>query len=353
VCETLLVGLLSLAAGLALGVFLSQGMAFLTAKLFGVRIARYAFVFSSAALRKSVRSFGIAFLMVILFNVFLLNRLPLLDLLYDGRTAARARRLPLWLSTVLFPLSLAVLGIAYYLVLHVETMGFFGGSQQRALLASIVLGLLGTLLFYSALSQAGPALLLRCKALSHKNLNLFTLRQFGDGFGVALALLCLLLFLSISAISVGTALSIAIRAYSERESGTATSISYMAFYIGMVFLLAGASMLAIGQLSRTTDNQSRYALLAKLGASEKQLASSLLLQIGLRFALPLGLALVHAIVGIKVASVIVEAIGDLDIYALCVAAGLLLVVVYGGYFVATYSSSLKLLRQCRRCRSTR
>ena len=66
--ETVLVGLFSLAVGLALGVFLSQGLAALTAKLFEVKLKNFQFVFSMPSLLKTVLYFSISFVMVMVFT---------------------------------------------------------------------------------------------------------------------------------------------------------------------------------------------------------------------------------------------------------------------------------------------
>ena len=71
---------------------------------------------------------------------------------------------------------------------------------------------------------------------------------------------------------------------------------------------------------------------------------SLLTQIGIYFIIPLSLAIVHSIVGLKVASDLVSIFGSENIqyYILCTA--VVLGVVYGGYFIATYNGSKKIIK---------
>lgn len=64
VLETLFIGVFALAAGLALGIFLSQGLSVLTAKMLTADMRPFQFVFSRDACLKSILFFGIIFLVV-------------------------------------------------------------------------------------------------------------------------------------------------------------------------------------------------------------------------------------------------------------------------------------------------
>ncbi|MDR0570473.1 MAG: ABC transporter permease [Clostridiales Family XIII bacterium] len=349
VWETFLVGLLSLAVGLAVGIFLSQGMALVTARMFGVSVTRFAFAFSAAALLKCVRYFGLSFLAVILFNVVNLNRQRLLDLLHADRKTARVARLPFWASVPLFAVSAAMLLYAYRLVLTTGIAGFILEGGQSALTRAVLLGTAGTFLFFFSLSGFSLKLVSRVKGVYFKNLNMFTLKQLDSKFHAAwasMSFVCLMLFLALSAISVGTSLSMAIREYSAAETAASVAVAYMATYIGIVFLISCASVLAIAQLSEASDNQSRYALLSKLGASPKMLSGSALRQILAYFVAPLALAAAHSLVAVKVMGALVEALASLNIFATSLVTGGAVALFYGGYFLMTYRSARRMaLRQ--------
>ena len=94
-------------------------------------------------------------------------------------------------------------------------------------------------------------------------------------------------------------------------------------------------MLALQQLSQAADNAGRYALLRRLGAEEKLVARSASQQVALAFLLPLVLALIHSVVGMKAANDLIATAGKVDSVASSTATALVLVVVYGGYFLAT------------------
>ena len=64
VAETFLIGVISLAAGLVVGIFLSQSLSVVTAKLFEVDMTSYHFIFSSAGFFKTIIYFGFIFLIV-------------------------------------------------------------------------------------------------------------------------------------------------------------------------------------------------------------------------------------------------------------------------------------------------
>jgi putative ABC transport system permease protein len=122
-------------------------------------------------------------------------------------------------------------------------------------------------------------------------------------------------------------------------------ISYLALYIGLVFLIAAAAMLALQQLSESSDNAERYGLLRKLGVEEKMVNHALFTQIALYFLLPLSLAIVHCIVGIDVANRVIRLMGAMDILSSIVMTVAIFLVVYGAYFLATYFGSKSMIRQ--------
>lgn len=126
-----------------------------------------------------------------------------------------------------------------------------------------------------------------------------------------------------------------IQAY-DSALGLSTITSYIGIYIGFVFLIASAAILALQQLSEATDHIKRYELLRKIGVSRKQLNHSLLIQIALYFFAPLSLAVVHATVGIQMANKIVEAFGNINLGRSTLYTALFILIIYGTYFLATY-----------------
>lgn len=110
---------------------------------------------------------------------------------------------------------------------------------------------------------------------------------------------------------------------------------FLGLYLGFTFLLAAAAVLALQQLSQGADNTGRYAVLRRLGAEEKQMKRSATQQVALAFLLPLVLALIHSAVGMKAANDIIFAVGKVDSAASSLITAGVILVVYGGYFLAT------------------
>ena len=71
--ETLLIGFISLGAGLILGVFASQLMSILVAKMFDADMSKFQFVFSFSALIKTCIYFGIMYFIVMIFNTIIIS----------------------------------------------------------------------------------------------------------------------------------------------------------------------------------------------------------------------------------------------------------------------------------------
>ena len=120
---------------------------------------------------------------------------------------------------------------------------------------------------------------------------------------------------------------------------------FLGLYLGFTFLLAAAAVLALQQLSQAADNAGRYAVLRRLGAEEKLAARSATQQVALAFLLPLGLAIIHSIVGMKAANDLIAAAGKVDSVQSSAAAALVLLAVYGGYFLATALACRRMARR--------
>jgi putative ABC transport system permease protein len=339
ICETTIVGLISLAVGLVIGIVVSQGIAILTAKLYEFSLkSGFAFVFSADALWKSIVYFGVAFVIVMIFNTANISRQELIDLIYADKKGSKFRAPHFRLSIALCLFSVAMLAAAYYMAVSVGFTEIFAARG----VAPIALGVAGTFLFFYSFAGFFLKLVFRLQNVYFKGLNLFTLGQLNSKMNTAhlsMSLVCLMLFLSISFISIGYALDESIKVGFGESSAIVT---YITFYIGLVFMLACASLLAIAQLSEASDNRTLYGLLSKLGASKKMLAGSLLVQIALYFALPLIVAVAHSIVAVAVMGELVVIVGEINVWATCLIAGLVVVALYGGYFAMTYHSAKKM-----------
>ncbi|KZR59925.1 ABC transporter permease [Pseudobacillus badius] len=204
VTETLVVGILSLAAGLAAGVFISQGLSLLTASMFDVDFTGYAFVFSNDAMLKTVLYFGIIYLLVMVFNSIVISRYKLIDLLTAARKNERLKVRKTAVSVMLFILSLLILGIAYGVMLK------YGLMESTALVWTCVgLGSFGTLLFFMSLSGFALNIIQQSKNIYFKDINIFVLRQINSKVNttfLSMTIICLMLFFTIGVLSSGFSL---------------------------------------------------------------------------------------------------------------------------------------------------
>jgi putative ABC transport system permease protein len=122
-------------------------------------------------------------------------------------------------------------------------------------------------------------------------------------------------------------------------------VSYIAIYIGLVFLITSVAVLALQQLSESSDNVERYALLREIGAEERMINRALFAQIFIYFMMPLALAIVHSIVGLYVANRVIMVIGRINIAWNTVIAAIIFLAIYGIYFAATFLSCKGMIRE--------
>lgn len=127
-------------------------------------------------------------------------------------------------------------------------------------------------------------------------------------------------------------------------AGLTGIISYIAIYIGFVLVIACAAILAIQQLSSTSDSQGRYRLLSELGAPTRLIYRSLLEQTLVYFLFPLLVGAAHSLVALHVVIQLVALFGHIDIAQSSIMTAALFVGVYGGYMLVTYRVSRGIVR---------
>ena len=122
-------------------------------------------------------------------------------------------------------------------------------------------------------------------------------------------------------------------------------VSFLCCYIGLIFLLICAALLALKQLTETTDNIYRYGLLQKLGAGKKQVGRTLLSQTAIFFAAPLVVAGIYSTVLMGKAMEIVEEFMNIHISTNMIFTVVIFLMVYGSYFLATYLSCKRMVTE--------
>lgn len=107
-------------------------------------------------------------------------------------------------------------------------------------------------------------------------------------------------------------------------------------YIGIIFLLAGVTVLAIQQLSEASDNNKRYLLLKKLGVSNSSIRKAVLFQVSTYFLIPLAVAIINAILGILKFNNMIHAFNFSVEAATAILPFVALILIYLAYFLVTY-----------------
>ena len=559
--ETLFIGAISLGIGVVLGIMLSQALSVLTAYMFQVDLTKFQFVFSPLGFKRTVLCFSIIYLVVLIFNFISVRKIKLIDLLTASKRNEKPTIKNLWISVILFLVSVGILGTAYYKVIH-DGIAF---ASFNALGLPILLGCIGTFIFFYSLTGFFLKVIQGNKKFYLRDLNMFVMKQISSKINttfVSLSFICLMLFLAICTFSGGLGINRAINAdlkdltkfdvtfwsnsgenienllkeknidisniakedsnmvmydskikysnflskegmtamknyfpvandndilvigengynntlkllgkepvnlkenqylavgnidemkkwvneslengnmdqmkklvnkssengkkinisgktlepankkyeninlynftmkgdilifvvkdslleglkpvssrfnmmlkdnsntkeelesirdqlvesqvYSitkkeiyDNAAGLGATMAYLGIYLGLIFIITSAVVLAIQQLTESTDNVERYRLLKEIGVDQKMINKAIFTQVGVYFMLPLSLAIVHSIVGLKISSSIVGVFGNASIMPNIIITAIIFVIIYGGYFLATYLGAKK------------
>ena len=123
----------------------------------------------------------------------------------------------------------------------------------------------------------------------------------------------------------------------EGNKGTTTIVLFLGIYIGIVFLISSMAVLALQQLSEASDSISRYKSLKKLGANTKSINKTIFVQTLVYFSIPVVLAVIHSVVGIKIANEFISMYNQPDIGSTSLVTAGIFMIVYVIYFYITYS----------------
>ncbi len=131
----------------------------------------------------------------------------------------------------------------------------------------------------------------------------------------------------------------------EASIGLGAMVTFIGLYLGIIFLISGAAILALKELSESTDNRERYCVLRKIGTDEKVINRALFKQIGIFFLVPLILAGIHSVFGIKFCNSILETFGKDEMLKSVGMTSIFLIAIYGGYFLITYFCSKEIIKE--------
>lgn len=127
---------------------------------------------------------------------------------------------------------------------------------------------------------------------------------------------------------------------------TSIAITFISFYLGIIFILVSMAMLALQQLIDAVESTERYSTLSKIGVDDRMRNQSLLTQIGMYFVLPLLLAGIHSVVGLLFfyRILVEETTSGRSNPTLIIVSFAMVFGVYLLYFIATYWQYKRVLR---------
>ena len=197
--ETIFIGVMSLAAGLIFGMGLSQLMSALVANLFEADMTAYKFTISGAAIIKTILCFAVIYLVVMIFNSFMVSKFQLIELIHSDKKSEKIKLKNPMLCVLIFLISAFALGFAYYQV------GWnYNDLNQAKLGGCIVTGAVSTFLIFWSVSGLLLRILMTMKQIYYKNINSFTFRQLSSKVNTmvfSMTLICLMLFVTICSLS--------------------------------------------------------------------------------------------------------------------------------------------------------
>lgn len=131
----------------------------------------------------------------------------------------------------------------------------------------------------------------------------------------------------------------------ESSVGLGAMVTFIGLYLGIIFLISSAAILALKELSESSDNRERFRMLRKIGADEKMVRKALFRQIAYFFLFPLLIAIIHSIFGIMFCNYILETLGNEKLLESIIMTAIFLVLIYGGYFLITYLCSKNMIKE--------
>ena len=222
--ETLIIGLVSLVVGLLAGIGISQITSVLVANMFDADMSSYSFVFSGSAFAKTCLYFAIIYVVVIIFNTFIISKCKLIDLFQNGRKSENVKIKNPWVSVIVFLISVVSLGYAYHAVIT-----DINDMYMNDLYKWIVVGCVATVLFFWSVSGMLFRIVSSMKNVYYKGLNSFVVRQMSSRVNtnvLSISVICLMLFVTICVLSSALAVKYARADVSISKTQSSDSIYY-------------------------------------------------------------------------------------------------------------------------------
>ena len=131
----------------------------------------------------------------------------------------------------------------------------------------------------------------------------------------------------------------------DASVGLGAIVTFLGLYLGIIFLISCAALLALKELSESSDNVEKLVVLRKIGVDEQELNKALFKQIGIFFMFPLILAIIHSIFGVMFCNNILKTMGVSFNLKSVIITSLFIIFIYGGYFFITYICSKNIIKE--------
>ena len=200
IIETVVIGIISMAAGLIVGIAASQGMSILIANLFEADLTKFRFVVSEAAIMKTILYFCIMYGVVLILDIIVSGSRRLINLINSGKKGEKEINRNPVLCVIVFIIACILLGTAYYKV----TTGMDNIDSFAGIATQIVKGIVGTFLLMFSISGLFLLLVRTKKNFYYKKLNAFTTREISSKINTAVfsaGIISLMMFFSICCLS--------------------------------------------------------------------------------------------------------------------------------------------------------
>lgn len=206
--ETFLIGLGSLAAGIGAGVFFSQILTVAALRAFGGYVEAFTMSFSVQALNITVLCFMVIYLLAMLFHVWEISSVKLIDLLVAERKNEMIRQRKGVVYVLLFFAAVVCLAAAG-INLNADRSNLIPGKDKLA--AGGISAVAATLLLFYSAAAVIPEVLEKRKRFYFRDVNSFLVRQIGSRIqGNYLSMSAVSILLTVTMILITTGSSIAI-----------------------------------------------------------------------------------------------------------------------------------------------
>lgn len=142
-------------------------------------------------------------------------------------------------------------------------------------------------------------------------------------------------------------ISVAVRAEIVGAAyATEGTIVFLAFYMGVMFVLVSAALLSLQQVTDAVEHRQRFEVLRKLGADERMIDRAIAKQIAIYFLTPMAVALAHSLVAMRaLAQLLQEAAGFFTVWSATVTTLVIFGLIYGAYYLLSLQNCRRLFKE--------